>query len=151
MNGRPAVPLQQKGLVFRGDGLFLADDGRLVITTYVSGTEGAVMDRATGCYALLTARNGSARIGRVLFLTACWRPLTIPSASAYLLLMATRNSISSPAAPSLKFSRTNALLAVAALAAISLGYFLLDQGSITAAPVLLVLGYVVLLPLAIIV
>ena len=94
---------------------------------------------------------GSARIGRVLFLTACWRPLTIPSASAYLLLMATRNSISSPAAPSLKFSRTNALLAVAALAAISLGYFLLDQGSITAAPVLLVLGYVVLLPLAIIV
>lgn len=65
--------------------------------------------------------------------------------------MATRNSTSSPAAPSLKFSRTNALLAVAALAAISLGYFLLDQGSITAAPVLLVLGYVVLLPLAIIV
>lgn len=38
--------------------LFLADDGRLVITTYVSGTEGAVVDRATGCYALLTARNG---------------------------------------------------------------------------------------------
>lgn len=64
--------------------------------------------------------------------------------------MATRNSASSPAARSLEFSRKNALLATAAFAAISLGYFLLNQGSITAAPVLLVLGYVVLLPLAII-
>ncbi len=64
--------------------------------------------------------------------------------------MATQNSASSTTASSLKFSRTNVWLLVAALATISLGYFLLDQGSITAAPVLLVLGYVVLLPLAII-
>lgn len=64
--------------------------------------------------------------------------------------MAPRNSVSSPAVPALKFSRINALLAASALVAITLGYFLLDQGSITAAPVLLVLGYVVLLPLAVI-
>ena len=36
------------------------------------------------------------------------------------------------------------------VAIIGLGYYLLGQGSITLAPVLLVLGYVVLLPLAII-
>lgn len=50
----------------------------------------------------------------------------------------------------LQFSRVNLILAAAALATISLGYFLLANGSITAAPVLLVLGYVVLVPLAII-
>ncbi len=59
-------------------------------------------------------------------------------------------STTRPSLPSLKFSRTNAALALAAVAAISVGYYLLDQGSITAAPVLLVVGYVILLPLAII-
>jgi hypothetical protein len=39
---------------------------------------------------------------------------------------------------------------MAGLLTVALGYFLLSQGSITAAPLLLVLGYVVLLPLAII-
>lgn len=52
--------------------------------------------------------------------------------------------------PSLRFSAVNGALAVAGLGAIVLGYYLLAQGSITAAPLLLVLGYVVLLPLAII-
>ena len=33
--------------------LFLADDGRLVITTLAYGLTGAVVDRKTGCYALL--------------------------------------------------------------------------------------------------
>ena len=33
--------------------LFLADDGRLVVTTPAYGLAGAVVDRATGCYALL--------------------------------------------------------------------------------------------------
>ena len=42
-----------------------------------------------------------------------------------------------------------ALFAVAAAATIGLGYWLLSQGSITAAPILLVIGYVVLVPLAI--
>lgn len=52
--------------------------------------------------------------------------------------------------PTLKFSKINLWFAVGGLAAIALGYYLLAQGSITLAPVFLVLGYVVLLPLAII-
>ena len=54
-----------------------------------------------------------------------------------------------PQAP-LSFSAVNAGLAAAGLLSIVIGYVLLAQGSITAAPLLLVLGYVVLLPLAII-
>ncbi len=50
----------------------------------------------------------------------------------------------------LQFSRVNLILAAAALVTVSLGYFLLANGSINAAPLLLVLGYVVLIPLAII-
>ncbi|MDT8340706.1 MAG: hypothetical protein RQ751_04270 [Longimicrobiales bacterium] len=50
----------------------------------------------------------------------------------------------------LRFTRTNAVLGAAGLAALVAGYWLLSQGSVTAAPLLLVLGYVVLLPLAII-
>jgi hypothetical protein len=41
-------------------------------------------------------------------------------------------------------------LGVAGLVSLVLGYWLLAGGSITLAPLLLVLGYVVLLPLAII-
>lgn len=50
----------------------------------------------------------------------------------------------------LRFSRINAVLGVAGLLSLTGGYVLLASGSITAAPLLLVLGYVVLLPLAII-
>jgi hypothetical protein len=50
----------------------------------------------------------------------------------------------------LRFSAINGILGVAGILTVALGYFLLSQGSITAAPLLLVLGYVVLLPLAII-
>lgn len=53
--------------------------------------------------------------------------------------------------PSLRFSKVNLWLALGALAAIVLGFFVLGRGSITLAPVLLVVGYVVLLPLAIII
>ena len=52
--------------------------------------------------------------------------------------------------PALKFSLVNLWLALGGLATIVLGYYLLAQGSISAAPVLLVIGYVFLLPLAII-
>ena len=55
---------------------------------------------------------------------------------------------SEPAA--LKFTKENAVLGGAGLACLVVGYWLLAQGSITAAPLLLVLAYVVLLPLAII-
>jgi hypothetical protein len=51
---------------------------------------------------------------------------------------------------SLRFSTVNLALGGAGLAALALGYFLLAKGSITAAPLLLVLGYVVLVPLALI-
>lgn len=51
---------------------------------------------------------------------------------------------------SLRFTRVNAILGVAGLACLAAGYARLAQGSITDAPLLLVLGYVVLLPMAII-
>lgn len=50
----------------------------------------------------------------------------------------------------LRFSAVNGALGVAGLLTVVLGYVLLAGGSITAAPLLLVLGYAVLLPLAII-
>ena len=50
----------------------------------------------------------------------------------------------------LRFSTINVILGVAGLLTVALGFFLLSKGSITAAPLLLVLGYVILLPLAII-
>lgn len=51
---------------------------------------------------------------------------------------------------SLQFSRINGIMLVGGIASTALGYILLAQGSITAAPLLLVLGYVVFMPLAII-
>ncbi|MBW3534957.1 MAG: hypothetical protein KY453_07050 [Gemmatimonadetes bacterium] len=50
----------------------------------------------------------------------------------------------------LRFTAVNGALAAAGLVVLALAYWLLAQGSVTAAPLLLVLGYVVLLPLAII-
>ena len=51
---------------------------------------------------------------------------------------------------SLKFSAINGVLIAAGLASIILGYVLLAGGSIVGAPLLLVLGYGVLIPLGII-
>ena len=51
---------------------------------------------------------------------------------------------------SLQFSAINLVFAVGALLSITTGYWLLAQGSITWAPILLILGYVILVPLAII-
>lgn len=59
------------------------------------------------------------------------------------------NTEGGPRGP-LQFSAINGILGVIGILTVALGYFLLSQGSITAAPLLLVLGYVVLLPLAII-
>ena len=53
-------------------------------------------------------------------------------------------------AGSLRFSGVNAVLGALGVAAVILGYWLLARGSVTAAPLLLVLGYAVLMPLAII-
>lgn len=52
---------------------------------------------------------------------------------------------------SLHFSPMNLGFGAAGLVSLVLGYWLLAGGSITLAPLLLVLGYVVLLPLAIII
>ena len=49
----------------------------------------------------------------------------------------------------LQFSARNLVAGAAGLVALAAGYWLLAQGLITAAPLLLVLGYVVLLPMAI--
>ena len=44
----------------------------------------------------------------------------------------------------LRFSMINGILGVAGILTVALGFFLLSKGSITAAPLLLVLGYVTL-------
>ncbi len=51
---------------------------------------------------------------------------------------------------SLQFSRINLAFAGGAFVTIAAGYLFLSSGSITLAPILLVLGYVLLVPLAII-
>ena len=49
----------------------------------------------------------------------------------------------------LPFTRKNYYIFLAGLAAIVIGYIALSQGSITLAPILLVLGYCVIVPIAI--
>jgi hypothetical protein len=51
----------------------------------------------------------------------------------------------------IRWERRNVALITAGLASVALGYVLLSQGDITAAPLLLVVGYCVLIPLAFIV
>jgi uncharacterized membrane protein len=51
---------------------------------------------------------------------------------------------------SLVLGRRNVLLLVAGIVVVMIGYLFLGKGSITAAPVLLVLGYCVIIPLSII-
>lgn len=51
---------------------------------------------------------------------------------------------------SLRFSPINAILLALGLAVITLGYAMLANGSTVGAPLLLVLGYAVLIPLGII-
>lgn len=61
-----------------------------------------------------------------------------------------RRPVAEASRPSLEFSSINGILFAAAIVALGLGYFLLYRGDHTAAPLLLAAGYVVLLPLAII-
>ena len=51
---------------------------------------------------------------------------------------------------SLRFSAINGILLVAGFASITIGYAMLANGSNVAAPLLIVLGYAVLIPLGII-
>jgi hypothetical protein len=50
----------------------------------------------------------------------------------------------------LRFTRVNAILLAAGLGSVAIGYALLARGSTVAAPLLLVLGYAVLIPIGII-
>ena len=59
------------------------------------------------------------------------------------------DTASSPDSRPLRFGPVNAVLAVLGIGCLIGGYVLLGQGSITAAPILLVLGYVGFLPAAI--
>ena len=67
--------------------------------------------------------------------------------------MRTRNASTVETAPNpgaLRFSAINGILLAAGAASIIAGYALLSRGSNVLAPVLLVLGYAVLIPLGII-
>lgn len=65
--------------------------------------------------------------------------------------MATKaTKTAAPTRPTLSFSRANAIWMGAAAVSIAIGYFLLSTGSESIAPILLVLGYCVLLPIGII-
>ncbi len=57
---------------------------------------------------------------------------------------------SSESEPRLQFGVVNAALFVGAAVVLAAGYLLLARGSTTAAPILLVVGYCVLLPLGLI-
>ncbi len=59
-----------------------------------------------------------------------------------------KNTDAAASTASLQFGMKNAILGVLGLVALIGGYILLGQGSITAAPLMLVLGYVVILPAA---
>ncbi len=50
--------------------------------------------------------------------------------------------------PLICFKRNNYLLLISGIVAIILGYIILSTGDITFAPILLVLGYCILIPLA---
>jgi hypothetical protein len=68
--------------------------------------------------------------------------------------MAVTKKKSPPAKPpgvSWPFGKTNYILFGVALLVLLVGYLLLWKGSITAAPILLVVGYCVLIPIAIII
>jgi hypothetical protein len=61
---------------------------------------------------------------------------------------APRKAAAGTEAVRVRWERKNVALFGAGLGSVVLGYVLLSQGSITAAPILLVAGYCVLIPLA---
>ena len=76
------------------------------------------------------------------------RLTTIYRASSFLRMV--KSSPPEHLEGALRFSLQNWILLAAGLLAIVIGYALLSRGSTVAAPLLLVLGYVVLIPLGII-
>ncbi len=58
-------------------------------------------------------------------------------------------AVATPKSEGLPFTKSNYYIFAAGLIAIILGYITLSQGDITLAPILLVLGYCVIIPIAI--
>jgi hypothetical protein len=81
-------------------------------------------------------------------LTAIDRQARLPDIQG--MARKTRNAATAADRVSLRFSAINGILLAAAAASIVIGYALLAQGSNVAAPLLIVLGYAVLIPLGII-
>ncbi len=61
-----------------------------------------------------------------------------------------KTSATTPAGAALRFTKVNAIFLSAGVASVAAGYALLARGSTVAAPLLLVLGYAVLVPIGII-
>jgi hypothetical protein len=76
--------------------------------------------------------------------------LTAPLSTDIFPAMARRTGTPEHRPPSLRWSPVNYAFLGAGLVSIALGFVLLAQGSIVGAPLLLALGYVVLVPLGII-
>ncbi len=90
-------------------------------------------------------RSSSARTTSASALT-----LRRPASTLQPMTRSQRTTAANAPRAALKFSAINAILLIAGLIAIVIGYLLLAQGSTVAAPLLLVLGYAVLVPLGII-
>jgi len=68
-------------------------------------------------------------------------------------IIETMKQVKKPALPqeTVCFNKKNYSLFAAGILSIILGYIFLSKGSITAAPILLVLGYVILIPISIVI
>ena len=133
--GRPGALRITTGVV---DGLHGAGRGRLIVARVASG--GRQWRAVPGGR---PPRGGADEVSRVV---------DAGEDRGEFLRMAQRTSRVVDPSPrgSLKFSAINGILIAAGLAAITLGYVMLAGGSTVAAPLLLVLGYAVLVPLGII-
>ena len=68
-------------------------------------------------------------------------------------IIETKKQLKKPELPQeiVSFNKKNYALFAAGILSIILGYIFLSKGSITAAPILLVLGYVILIPISIVI
>ena len=68
-------------------------------------------------------------------------------------IIETKKQVKKPELPQeiISFNKKNYSLFAAGILSIVLGYIFLSKGSITAAPILLVLGYVILIPISIVI
>ena len=77
--------------------------------------------------------------------------MTLPSRPSILPAMRKKGNMGERQSSGLGLRPINYTLLGSAVVAIVSGYVLLDRGSVTAAPILLVFGYIVLIPAALLV